>query len=211
MKMKVCGMRDPGNIMAVASLAPEYMGFIFYPGSKRFVGPGFHVPDNFPDTIARVGVFVDEPVLRVLEAVKTHALDMIQLHGTESPEYCQELKMKGLKISKAIPVAARSDFKNAEAYGRVVDFFLFDTKGASFGGNGVPFDWKMIQGLEIEIPFFLSGGLSPENAAEAAHVAHPNLYALDINSGVETSPGLKNIERIRQFKTNLSAEAEKLK
>lgn len=200
--IKICGMRDPENIVEVASLRPQYMGFIFYPKSPRFVGANFVIPPNVPSYIKRVGVFVNETSPVILEKSKALSLDFVQLHGGESAEQCAELKEAGLGIVKVFSIADDFDFNVTRAYKKAADYFLFDTKGKYHGGNAKPFNWKVLADYDQEIPFFLSGGLSPENLNSLGDLLKMNLHALDLNSGVEKHPGMKDVEKIRTIVTS---------
>ena len=195
--IKICGMRDRDNILQVASLAPQYLGFIFYPETPRFVGEDFRVPFKLPFSIQRVGVFVNASTSEILGKVKTVGLDFIQLHGNESPEQCAELKTAGLKVIKVFSVGENFNFDLTQPYKKVADYFLFDTKGKYHGGNAKTFDWAILKRYDQEIPFFLSGGLSPENINSLGDILKMNLHALDLNSGVEVTPGIKDIEKVK--------------
>ncbi len=202
-KLKVCGMRDTENIRKVAALHPDYMGFIFYPGSKRVVGQNFEIPEDLPSGIRRVGVFVNEETLLMLNQAKKHSLDMIQLHGTETVQQCAELKTEGLRVIKAFSIGGDFDFDVIRSYKNSVDYFLFDTKGPGYGGSGLTFDWKILEKYDQEVPFFLSGGLSPGNILEIEKLKGMNIHALDINSGVELQPGLKDVHLIDNIRMAL--------
>ena len=202
-KLKVCGMRDAGNILQVASLHPDYMGFIFYPQSPRFIGKDFTLPKEFPNTIKRVGVFVNESTDRIKALVKNLDLDFVQLHGNESVEDCSDLKSSGVGVIKVFSVGSDFDFQITKPYQPVVDFFLFDTKGKLFGGNAKTFDWSILQNYDQKIPFFLSGGLSEDNISAIASLSKMNIHALDLNSGIEIEPGIKSIERLGRYKQEL--------
>ena len=194
-------MRDAENIAAVGSLSPQYMGFIFYPKSPRFVGESFDIPANLPASIKRVGVFVNESNAVIIAKYKSLKLDFVQLHGNESPAQCDELKAIGVGVVKVFSVDDDFNFELTKPYRKVVDYFLFDTKGKYYGGNAKTFDWKIIERYDQEIPFFLSGGLSPENVNALGDIVKMNIHALDLNSGVEIRPGLKDIEKIRTIVT----------
>ena len=194
-KLKICGMRDVENIQGVTALSPQYMGFIFYPKSPRFVGDDFVMPSIAP-SIKKVGVFVNETTEVILNIASRYDLTLVQLHGHETPEQCRDLKAKGLSVIKVFSVGEDFDWNTIKPYKSVADFFLFDTKGKYFGGNAQAFDWSLLQQYDQEIPFFLSGGLSPENIGDVAQLEGMNLYALDVNSGVEDSPGVKNTSKI---------------
>ncbi|HOY49614.1 MAG TPA: phosphoribosylanthranilate isomerase [Chryseolinea sp.] len=198
-KLKICGMRDANNIMEVASLKPDYFGFIFYPKSPRFVADDFILPVKLSPDILRVGVFVNETSSAIIEKAKTYPLDYIQLHGSETPEQCQALRQLGLGIIKVFSVGDDFDFEITKPYKSVADYFLFDTKGKHHGGNASTFNWDLLKQYDQDIPFFLSGGLSPENMNEVAKLDGMNIHALDVNSGVEASPGVKDISKLKQL------------
>ena len=194
-------MRDPENITAVASLRPQYLGFIFYPRSPRFVGESFDIPGNLPASIKRVGVFVNEANAVILEKSRSLKLDFAQLHGSESPAQCDELKATGLGVIKVFSLDDDFNFDVTRAYRDVVDYFLFDTKGKHYGGNAKAFNWEILSKYDQEVPFFLSGGLSPVNVNTLGNIQKMNLHALDLNSGVEVSPGIKDLEKIKAVMT----------
>ncbi len=205
-RIKICGMREAQNIVDVGARRPDYMGFIFYPRSPRFVGNTFRVPDELPSTVRRVGVFVNASVEEVVTTAQRHSLWGAQLHGREKPEHCAAVREAGYKVIKAFPVDIAFDFSSTLAYRNSVDFFLFDTKGLLHGGNARRFDWKLLRKYDQSVPFFLSGGLSPENVPEVRHLSDMNLHALDVNSGIESSPGAKDLNRLTEF-TNAVATA----
>ena len=198
--LKVCGMREAENIRQVASLHPDYMGFIFYRSSPRFVGDDFAMPDHFPSEIKRVGVFVNEVTAEIGHLAQKHTLDYVQLHGDESVEQCSELRALGIKVIKVFSIGNEFDFNHIMMYEDCVDFFLFDTKGRDFGGNGIVFDWTMLQNYSQNVPFFLSGGISPGTIVGVDVLKGMNLHAVDVNSGVECSPGIKDVELVRKLK-----------
>ena len=195
--IKVCGMRDPENILQVVSLGPQYLGFIFYPNSPRYVGNDFELPRNLPSSFKKVGVFVNESNDVILSKAEKIGFEFVQLHGNESVEQSSDLKASGLKIIKVFSVDDAFKFEVTQAYKNVVDYFLFDTKGKLYGGNARTFDWNVLRKYDQEVPFFLSGGLSPENVGDLGDIRSMNLHALDLNSGVELSPGLKSLEKIK--------------
>ena len=189
-------MRDAENIAAVASLGPQYLGFIFYPKSPRFVGENFDIPANLPASIASVGVFVNESSAVIMAKRKSSKLDFVQLHGNESPAQCDELKATGLGVIKVFSIDDKFNFDVTKPYRDVVDYFLFDTKGKYYGGNANTFNWKILSKYDQALPFFLSGGLSPDNVNTLGDIQKMNLHALDLNSGVEISPGLKDLKKV---------------
>lgn len=195
---KICGMRDSQNVWAVAELQPNYMGFIFYKDSPRFVGNQFEVPANLPTSMKRVGVFVNESLDRVLALVQKHRLDFVQLHGDEPVGYAEALK-KITGVIKVFRVDEDFDFSATAEFETVSDFFLFDTKGTYFGGNAIQFDWNLLQKYVGNVPFFLSGGISPSTIQDLESFSHQKFYALDINSGVEEQPAFKSVEKIKDL------------
>ena len=198
-KIKICGMRDLENIREVSAFLPDYMGFIFYEKSPRFVGHDFVIPSEVPQEINSVGVFVNHTIQSVKEMVNTHQLQYAQLHGDESFSYCEELKQQGVKIIKVFRVDEDFDFSITKQFEQVADFFLFDTKGKLYGGNAKPFDWNLLNQYNQALPFFLSGGIHLENIGELKNISSLNLHAVDVNSGVEDHPGLKNVSKISEI------------
>jgi phosphoribosylanthranilate isomerase len=202
MKLKVCGMREPDNIAALSALQPDYMGFIFWAPSSRYVSEATPVLDK---SIKKTGVFVDASVDYIQSSISTHQLQAIQLHGEETPSYCQLVQGFGVEVIKAFSVKDAFDFSMLEAYENSCDFFLFDTKGALPGGNGYTFDWSLLKEYPSQKPFFLSGGIGLENTQEIKELLNTDLplYAIDVNSKFELAPGLKKIKDITQFKNKL--------
>ncbi|MHA6247803.1 phosphoribosylanthranilate isomerase [Pontibacter sp. CAU 1760] len=202
MKIKVCGMRDPENIRQVAALQPDYMGFIFYEESKRFAS-AYITPEllaSLPSSVQKVGVFVNETPEQVLATVKTFGLDLVQLHGRETPRQCQELQEAGIKVIKAFSVGESFSFENTLLYERYCEFFLFDTRGKHYGGNGVSFDWELLKAYVSDKPYFLSGGLTLDLLqSEDFQKLRPKPYAVDVNSGFEQEPGLKKVPELEQM------------
>ena len=203
MKLKVCGMRDTANILEVAALGVDYMGFIFFEKSPRYVGEGFEIPKGFPEGIKRVGVFVNESVDTMLAIGRRLNLDYFQLHGDESATVCRRLKEEGFGVIKVFSIGDEFDFGVTEQYAAMVDFFLFDTKGKYYGGNAQVFDWGQLNKYDQQVPFFLSGGLSPENILGLSALKGMNIHALDVNSGVEISAGLKNVKRVKELRSKV--------
>ena len=198
MKLKVCGMQETENIAALASLQPDYMGFIFWEPSKRYCTT---VPTDIPKHIKKVGVFVDETTKQIKEKVKLFGLDAVQLHGDESPRQCVAL-LNLCKVIKAFRIGPDFDFKTFTPYKDHCTYFLFDTQGPLPGGNGTAFDWKLLAGYTLDTPFFLSGGIGLGHVEAIAEIRKRNLpiHALDINSQFESKPGVKKIEKIKKFK-----------
>lgn len=196
-KLKVCGMKDPANITAVAELHPDYMGFIFYRSSPRYVGDQFSIPQT--EVTTNVGVFVNESTGVILNRLRHINSETVQLHGSETPLQCDELKSRGITVIKVFSISDAFDFAKTKEYQDVSDYFLFDTRGTFHGGNGTAFNWNKLEQYDQSIPFFLSGGLNPENVTNLGALDTMNIHALDINSGVEVSPGIKNIDKIKSI------------
>ena len=199
-QIKICGMKFPENISEVASMQPNYLGFIFYKKSPR----------NFENTIPaidksiqKVGVFVNASFDEILEKVNEYELDLVQLHGDESSEFCHLLQNNKLKVIKAFNIDNSFEFKTLNNYNNNCDYFLFDTKGTNYGGNGITFDWSVLENYNLNKPYFLSGGIGTENIAEVKSFLTKdyakNCIAIDCNSKLEVSPGLKSTEKTKQL------------
>lgn len=196
-------MRDAINIQSIATASPDYMGFIFFSDSPRYVGNDFHLPHDFPHSIKKVGVFVNATTTEMLKQYTTLQLHYLQLHGAESVQQCEELKREGVKLIKVFSVGEDFDFHQTSPYKAVSDFFLFDTKGKYYGGNARTFDWSILETYDQQVPFFLSGGISPYNISKIRDLKNMNIHAVDINSGVEITPGIKDIEKVKDIKCEL--------
>ena len=193
-QIKVCGMRDPRNLEQLCALHPEYIGFIFYPPSPRFVGsrpdpPLFRIPGP---GIKKVGVFVDEELHRVRQAIELFGLDAVQLHGHESVDYCRQLASAQVEIMKVLDPCEPA--LETGGYPEVADLFLFDSAGAGKGGTGLKFDWTLLEDLPLQLPFLLSGGIGPGDAGRLRSLGHPGFRGIAVNSRFELSPGLKDME-----------------
>ena len=199
MKLKICGMRDEENIRQVAACSPDFMGFIFYPGSPRYVSNDFKIPSDFSNSVERVGVFVAESTDSMVKLAKLHKLSFIQLHGGEPAAQCKELKQQGFGVIKVFSMADAFDFQVLKNFVPVVDYFLFDTKSIMHGGSGKTFDWSLLNRYTEDVPFFLSGGLTLQNVDSALNLENKKLAGLDINSGLELKPGLKDVSRVRDL------------
>lgn len=192
-------MRDVDNIREVSALQPDYMGFIFYEKSPRYVGQDFILPATFPKVIKRVGVFVNHTEQFVMNAMKKYQLDYAQLHGDEPVSYCEALKEQGVSIIKVFRVDDDFDFESTKEFESVADYYLFDTKGKHYGGNAKSFDWKLLNQYNQAVPFFLSGGIKSEHINEIKNLSSLNIHAVDVNSGVENKPGIKSISKISEI------------
>ena len=197
LKLKVCGMRDAENINELAALNPDYIGFIFYSPSKRYAEIlDSSVINALPASIKKTGVFVNASYQEIIEKIEQYNLNVVQLHGQESPEFCLEL-FKSVEVIKSFGIDNSFDFNILNKYNDVVSFFLFDTKTEQHGGSGKTFDWTILKNYTLQKPYFLSGGLSAANLTGIKKINDARLYALDLNSRFEIQPGLKDIEKLR--------------
>ncbi len=196
LKVKVCGMRQSDNIKAVEEAGADLIGFILYDRSPRFVS---EVPTYLPTKAERVGVFVDAGEDYIRDMAYNFSLSFVQLHGNETPELCETLREDGLNIIKALPVKSASDLDATKRYEGCCDYLLFDTKCDTYGGSGVTFDWKILDTYRGETPFLLSGGITPDHVESILAITHPLLYGVDLNSGFEIEPALKDAEKIKEF------------
>lgn len=224
MLIKVCGLRDPENIKAVDTLGVDMTGFIFAQKSPRYVemissNAGI-IPDYSVSRLSaegkevtdtgrhpkRVGVFVDDMPQNIITRIYNFALDYVQLHGDESPVMLKNLRNSvadsiapSLKIIKAISIGNAADFERCDQYEGVADLLLFDTKCDTNGGSGRQFDWHLLDNYHGHTPFLLSGGIGPDDAADILEISHPMFAGVDLNSRFELSPGVKDIEKLKQF------------
>ena len=205
MKLKICGMKYPENILEVGALLPDYMGFIFWEKSARYFDG---IIPALPKSIKKVGVFVNEKEEEILTKIKRYDLQAVQLHGNESVEFCVNLKNKiesTIEIIKVFSVDDAFDFVVLTPFENACDYYLFDTKGKLPGGNGTAFDWKVLENYPSTKPFFLSGGIGIEEIEGVKEILKTNLpiYTIDINSKFEIEPGLKDIERLKDLKIEI--------
>ena len=211
MKLKVCGMNHHNNIQELAQLQPDYLGFIFYEKSSRFFNGT--IP-NIPDSIKKVGVFVDASVAFIVDKIITHDLQAVQLHGKESPEFIKDLirvaadsSANLVEIIKVFSIKNDFDFSVLQPYESLCHYYLFDTKGKLPGGNGYTFDWSVLNEYPSEKPFFLSGGIGLDSLKALKDFkttkASSYCYAIDVNSKFEIEPGLKNKPELEQFKSTI--------
>ena len=201
MKIKVCGMRLASNIKDLGNLNIDFMGFIFYAKSSRNVErlPVIKIPKK----IKRVGVFVNASIEEIEQRAKEFSLNYIQLHGDESPEFCKKLQKKGYALFKAFAVDDAFDFKVLEAYEDCCAYFLLDAKGTSYGGNGIQFDWRILDQYTSKKPFFLSGGIDLKSIQSVLNLELPQLYGIDVNSKFELSPAVKDILKVKELVTKI--------
>jgi phosphoribosylanthranilate isomerase len=198
MKIKVCGLRDKDNIQAVAALKPDYMGFICYEPSPRYIKDiSTEVLAHLPANVYKTAVFVNEKEETINALIDQFGFNAIQLHGSESPDFANSFRNK-VTVFKAFGLNADFDFEQLNNYANKVDYFLFDTKTDLHGGSGKTFDWSILDKYKLDTPFFLSGGLSLDNLEEVNTITHPQFYGVDLNSKFETSPGVKDIEKLKK-------------
>jgi len=205
MNIKVCGITQFKQLQQLDALNIDYAGLIFYKDSPRYMGDkitGKQIKDADFD-IKKVGVFVNPTYSELLDAIDEYGLDIVQLHGNETPEMCEELSGE-VEVIKAFRIAGDESINIDEMvmpYDAACDFYLFDTAGLkeSFGGTGQQFDWSILKKAKIEKPFFLSGGIGPDDAQKVKAFKHPDFFAIDVNSKFELSPGLKDMAAILKF------------
>lgn len=234
-QLKICGMLHPENLREVAALQPDYLGFIFFKGSKRYAGDVLpEVLAALPENIKRTGVFVNETLETVLSLVHKYQLNALQLHGTESPAYCRDLKVRlsemmasdpaelnansiavrtkasektetigKVQLIKAFGISEAFDFSRLNLYLGTVDYFLFDTQTPDHGGSGKKFDWQLLTKYTLDLPYFLSGGIGVESAEMLNSIVDHRLFAIDVNSKFEIEPGVKDLEKLKVFKSKL--------
>ena len=200
-KIKVCGMRDAENIRELVKLEPDYIGFIFYEKSPRYVGKKIpaEILDAIPENIKKVGVFVNASEREMKNIITQNSLNVVQLHGNESPEMCQIIRMAGVQVIKAFPVDENFDFHSIRRYRENCDFYLFDTKTPQYGGSGKQFDWTLLDKQDFTKPVFLSGGIGLEDAEKIINLNNKDIKVVDINSRFELEPGVKDIEKVKKF------------
>lgn len=204
MKIKICGLKYPENIQKVADLQPDYLGFIFYNKSKRFVLDENAVAFDdfiFQDTlrVQKVGVFVNEDIKNIIRIATAYDIKILQLHGDESPEFCEELQLLDFKIIKAFGIDENFDFAVLGEFADVCDYFLFDTKSKEYGGTGHHFDWSLLKQYNNAKPIFLSGGLTIQDIPKVCNeLKHINIHALDFSSKLENDYAIKDVALCRE-------------
>ena len=195
-------MKETENITEISALQPDYLGFIFWEKSKRNMT--LDVIPELPETIKKVGVFVDASIQEIAAKINQYQLDVIQLHGNESVIFCRNVKKLGVEVIKVFSMNSNFNFSLVKEYVLAVDYFLFDTKGKLPGGNGVTFDWKILENYHCDTPYFLSGGIGTTEIDGLKEFlkspAAKKCYAIDVNSRFEKKPGIKNIIKLQKFK-----------
>lgn len=201
MKIKICGLKQSKNIQEVNLLHPDFMGFIFYPKSKRWVNMSEILGSfqNIHKDTKKVAVFVNESAESITSILTSYDFDAIQLHGEESPETVKVLKAKGYQMIKAFSIRTGFNFNLLHKYEELCDYFLFDTATPLYGGSGKKFNWDLLKEYHGSTPFLLSGGISINDADDIQKLKHPQLFGIDINSGFEIEPGLKDINLLHRF------------
>jgi len=202
--LKVCGMRDKANIAELLKVQPDFIGFIFHEKSSRNVPSSTDI--EVPNGISKVGVFVDKNLNFINEKINSHTLSHVQLHGFESPQFCEKIKKQNLKVIKAFNIHSGFDFEILNEYEPHCDFFLFDAFGEKAGGNGVVFNWDLLKKYNGTTPFLLSGGIDETMVKKLKKITHPQFIGVDINSKFETAAAYKNIEKVKEFKHGLSSK-----
>lgn len=188
-------MRDSENIRAIEQTKADLMGFIFHPKSPRFVAS---LPEYMPKKQKRVGVFVNASLEQILAKAQKFSLEYIQLHGDEPPAFCSELKNRGLKVIRVQRIANADDIIRAESY-NMADLMIFDTKTELYGGSGKKFNWQLLEDYKGCVPFLLSGGIRSDTFEEIKAFFHPQFAGIDLNSGFEISPALKDVGKLNNF------------
>lgn len=208
MQLKVCGITQLEQLLALQEIGVDYAGLIFYGGSPRFIGAHnleASILNQNDISIKRIGVFVNAKEDEILKAVDDWKLEMVQLHGEESPVFCEKIS-NHVKTIKAFRVKEEESLAYKVApYENSVEFYLFDAMGKQYGGTGNKFDWNVITEANIQKPYFLSGGLGPDDVADiqAFTQTNSNCFAIDVNSRFEVKPGIKNIEIVKTFAKRL--------
>lgn len=204
-------MKYPDNIAALVALQPDYMGFIFYDQSKRFVGNlDQEIIKSIPETTKATGVFVNEDLEQLVRIAQAYQLKALQLHGSESVDYCTQLKsiLPHIELIKAFGINESFNFETLTAYANSIDYFLFDTQTAAHGGSGKTFNWQLLDAYKMHTPYFLSGGIGLEQVGEIRKIMDPRLYAVDLNSRFEIDAAVKDIEQLKTFKNQLLGIAQ---
>lgn len=199
-KIKICGIKEPETLNAACTSGADFIGFVFYPTSPRNISKeiAWTLAQQVPTGVRSVGLFVNPTDAELDDITNTVPLDMIQLHGNESPQRVTDIKLRtNMPVIKAIGIANEDDIETAKSYEHIVDWLLFDYKSPEHGGTGKSFDWSLLKEHDFEKPVMLSGGLTVDNVAEAIKAVQ--LDAIDVSSGVESKRGVKDAEKIKRF------------
>ncbi|MBP1652295.1 MAG: Phosphoribosylanthranilate isomerase [Bacteroidetes bacterium] len=204
MQLKVCGITRKEDLDKLVELGVHYAGFIFYEKSPRFVGNRLDARTvRETKGILKVGVFVNAPLEQVKQLIGSYGLHLVQLHGDEDPAYCAALQAL-VPVIRAFRIGEDVNWDKLAAYVPVTNYFLFDTAaGKAYGGTGKLFNWELLHTYPLDHPFFLSGGIGPEQLEDLLAFEHPALFAADVNSKFETAPGVKDMVSVQQFSTKI--------
>ena len=206
MELKICGLTEEQNIHdIIQAVKPDYLGFIFYKHSSRYVENqlAMETVKSLPDDIHKTGVFVNSPLASVLKIASEYGLDTLQLHGDETPAFCANCKARLYNVIKVISIGKSLDVSLMKQYSEACDYFLFDTAGEYKGGNGEKFNWRLLNEYTLDKPYFLSGGIAPEDAETIRSIKDPKFFGIDINSRFEVKPGIKDIKKIEEFSNRI--------
>jgi len=207
-RVKVCGLNDPVNTREVLRAGADFLGFIFYPGSRRYVGDNpVDLFRDLPLHARKIGVFVDEDPGKVIEVTGKFSLYAVQLHGHETPVQCRAVRQQGIRVIKAFGIGGNFEFSLLAGYVDVCDYFLFDSQTRLHGGSGLRFPWQELGKYSLDKPFFLSGGIEPGDAGTIRGLSHKSLFAADINSRFETEPGIKDTRIVKDFISDIKNRA----
>lgn len=201
LQLKVCGMRDEKNLSDLIELRPDFIGLIFHENSPRNISAPVEM--ELPDNTILTGVFVDKSEAFIMMKISEYGLKAIQLHGKESPIFCEKIKESNQKVIKAFNIHSEFDFSIIDEYAPYCDYFLFDAFGKNAGGNGITFDWNLLDNYIGKTPFLLSGGIDSDMVETLKEIKHSMFKGVDLNSKFEIEPGLKDIEKIKTFKNEL--------
>lgn len=201
LKIKICGICEPGNLIEISKLKPDLMGFIFYSHSTRYVAGRLdpEIIAEFLPGIRKAGVFVNADFEAITETSKKYLLDIVQLHGNESPALCCQLRETGIEVIKAFNIKEINDFRPYSEFIPYTNYLLFDSFTPDYGGSGNKFDWKILDKYDLGHPFFLSGGITPRDVNNIREITNPAFYGVDLNSRFEIKPGLKDIKILNKF------------
>jgi len=210
LQLKVCGMRNPGNIQDLVESQPHFIGLIFYKKSSRYVllEENRDTIKAIPPAIKRVGVFVNEPLENLFQLVNDYGLDYVQLHGGESREYCSQVKQKGIQVIKVFSIENQLPIEKLGEFEDLVSYFLFDTKTPLYGGSGQVFNWEILADYPSKVPYFLSGGIGVDELNNILLDKYPGLAVIDVNSKIEIKPGFKDIDKVNEMKQIMTRKKE---
>jgi phosphoribosylanthranilate isomerase len=212
LKIKICGLRESGNIMETAKLEPDFMGFIFYKQSARYAGEILdpEITAKLPLKIKKTGVFVNEDMPEINRIIRKYTLDAVQLHGDETPELCKHLTQEGIVVIKAFRTNESTDFKSYSDFIPYTEYFLFDNFTQGYGGSGKKFEWKILDSYDLGHPFFLSGGITASDVSKILDIKNPSFCGIDLNSRFEVKPGQKDGKILKAFISEIHSKINPL-